>query len=73
MASVFYISDGNKINTNATKLPQDPYVKTKLMVENILEDFANAYDLKYTYLRYFNASGAGSDGELEETIFHQII
>lgn len=39
------------------------------MVENILEDFANAYNLKYTCLRYFNASGADPNGELGETHF----
>lgn len=68
-ASIFYVPDGSKINENATKLPQNPYAKTKLMVENILEDFAIAYDLKYTCLRYFNASGADPDGELGETHF----
>jgi UDP-glucose 4-epimerase len=36
------------------------------MVEQILEDYDNAYGLKSTCLRYFNAAGADPDGELGE-------
>lgn len=38
--------------------PMNPYGRTKLAVEWVLEDFAAAYGMKYTALRYFNASGA---------------
>jgi UDP-glucose 4-epimerase len=39
--------------------PLTPYGKSKLMVEQVLEDFANAYeDFSYTALRYFNAAGS---------------
>ena len=38
--------------------PISPYGRTKLTVEWMLEDFAAAYDLSYTSLRYFNAAGA---------------
>ena len=41
-----------------SKNPISPYGKTKLMVEMMLEDFSNAYNLKYVSLRYFNAAGA---------------
>jgi UDP-glucose 4-epimerase len=40
------------------RLPINPYGRTKLAVEWILEDFARAYGLAYTALRYFNAAGA---------------
>lgn len=40
------------------KNPINPYGKTKLMVEMILEDFSQAYNLRYVSLRYFNAAGA---------------
>ena len=46
--------------------PINPYGKTKLMVEDILEDFKAAYGLEYISLRYFNAAGADPDGELGE-------
>lgn len=46
--------------------PINPYGSTKLMIEQILKDYDRAYDLKYVVLRYFNAAGADSDGELGE-------
>lgn len=41
-----------------TKSPLSPYAKTKWMVEQIIEDFNQAYKLKSTVFRYFNACGA---------------
>lgn len=38
--------------------PMTPYSKSKAMIETILEDYSNAYDLNYTALRYFNAAGS---------------
>ena len=46
--------------------PINPYGKSKLMVENILEDFSNAYGINYISLRYFNAAGADIDCEVGE-------
>lgn len=46
--------------------PINPYGRSKLMVEQILDDFKDAYGLKYVSLRYFNAAGADPDGELGE-------
>lgn len=46
--------------------PINPYGTSKLMVETILKDFSDAYDLKFVSLRYFNASGADPDCELGE-------
>jgi UDP-glucose-4-epimerase GalE len=46
--------------------PISPYGRTKLMVEQILEDFRQAYGLASVSLRYFNAAGADPDGELGE-------
>ncbi len=50
-------------------LPQDPinpYGRTKLAVEWVLEDSARAWGLGTTALRYFNASGASADGTIGE-------
>ena len=46
--------------------PISPYGRSKLMMEQILDDFFNAYGIKYISLRYFNAAGADPDGELGE-------
>ena len=46
--------------------PINPYGRTKRMIEEVLQDYAAAYDLKYTSLRYFNAAGADPDGEIGE-------
>jgi UDP-glucose 4-epimerase len=41
--------------------PSNPYGDSKLAFEKILKWYAQAYDLKYTSLRYFNAAGATED------------
>ena len=46
--------------------PINPYGRSKLMIEWILQDFSAAYDLKYVSLRYFNAAGADPDTEIGE-------
>jgi len=46
--------------------PINPYGRSKLMVENILQDFDVAYQLKSIIFRYFNAAGADPDGQLGE-------
>ncbi len=46
--------------------PINPYGHSKLMVEQILADFDQAYALKSVSLRYFNAAGADPEGELGE-------
>lgn len=47
-------------------LPTNVYGRTKLMIENILKDFDQAYGLKYVCLRYFNACGADPSGAIGE-------
>lgn len=48
------------------QMPINPYGKSKYMVEKILEDYYQAYNLKYVILRYFNAAGADPEGEIGE-------
>ncbi|NPA40816.1 MAG: UDP-glucose 4-epimerase GalE [Aquificae bacterium] len=48
------------------KEPINPYGRSKLAVEHILEDFSRAYGLKYVSLRYFNVAGADFEGEVGE-------
>jgi len=42
--------------------PISPYGRTKLMVEQILADYDQAYGLRSVCLRYFNAAGADPEG-----------
>lgn len=46
--------------------PKSPYGKSKLMVEEILADYARAYNLAYIALRYFNAAGSDPEGKIGE-------
>lgn len=48
------------------QMPINPYGRSKLMVERILDDYSRAYGLKYASLRYFNAAGADPDCEIGE-------
>ncbi|REC79143.1 UDP-glucose 4-epimerase GalE [Chryseobacterium elymi] len=48
------------------KLPESVYGKTKQMGEEILIDFAKAYNRKISLLRYFNPIGAHPSGKLGE-------
>jgi UDP-glucose 4-epimerase len=46
--------------------PINPYGRTKLMVEQVLADYEQAYGLHSVSLRYFNAAGADPEGQLGE-------
>jgi UDP-glucose-4-epimerase GalE len=54
------------ISENHPLNPMNPYGRSKLMVEEILNDMGAAYGIRYCALRYFNAAGADPDGELGE-------
>ena len=47
-------------------IPTNPYGQTKLAVEKALKWCYEAYDIKYTALRYFNAAGAHISGRIGE-------
>lgn len=46
--------------------PINPYGWTKLVIEQMLKDYAAAYAMPSIALRYFNAAGADPDGEIGE-------
>ena len=46
--------------------PINPYGHSKLMVEQILRDFDQAYGLRSVIFRYFNAAGADPQGRVGE-------
>jgi len=56
----------NPVNENCPKNPVNPYGKSKLMTEWLLEDLAHAakMSMNYVSLRYFNVAGAHVPGGL---------
>lgn len=54
------------VSEDAPARPISPYGLTKLMVEQLLKVYSEAYDLHYLSLRYFNVAGAHESGELRE-------
>jgi UDP-arabinose 4-epimerase len=57
------------IAENDPQRPISPYGRTKLIVEQMIKDYAHAYGLRYMSLRYFNAAGADPEGVLSERHF----
>ena len=55
------------IDENHPQVPINPYGRTKLAVEYILGDYAQAYGLRSVSLRYFNAAGADPSGMIGES------
>jgi len=54
------------IKEDAPQNPINPYGQSKLMIEQILKDYHDAYGIDYSCLRYFNAAGADPNGEIGE-------
>ena len=74
-AAIFGEPVRTPIDEDHPKQPVNPYGRSKLMIEWILEDAARSYGLNAVALRYFNAAGAdpeGRIGELHEPETHLI-
>jgi UDP-glucose 4-epimerase len=54
------------IDEKHPQVPINPYGRSKLIIEHMLEDFDRAYGLRAAVLRYFNAAGADPEGQLGE-------
>jgi UDP-glucose 4-epimerase len=65
-AAIFGEPQYTPIDEKHPKSPINPYGRSKLMVEQMLEDYDKAYELKSVCLRYFNAAGADPEGDLGE-------
>ena len=61
-AAVYGATEAAMIDENAPKVPANPYGRSKLMTEWMLQDAAHAGDLRYIALRYFNVAGADPQG-----------
>ncbi len=64
--ATYGVPDSTPIDERHPQRPVNPYGESKLMVERMLQWFANAEHLRYVALRYFNAAGADLDGEIGE-------
>jgi UDP-glucose 4-epimerase len=61
-AAVYGEPETVPIAETAVSAPINPYGRSKLMSEWILQDAAKAYGLKFAILRYFNVAGADPKG-----------
>lgn len=67
--------DANPIREECEKAPINPYGRSKLMVERILQDYGESFGIKSAILRYFNVAGANVEaiiGEWHEPETHLI-
>lgn len=65
-AAVYGTPKSGALNERNKCDPLNVYGKTKWMTEQMIHDFEAAYGMKSVILRYFNAAGADSEGELGE-------
>ncbi len=65
-AAIFGNPQETPIGESHPRNPINPYGHSKLAVEYLLEDYAQAHGLRAIALRYFNAAGAHPDGSLGE-------
>jgi UDP-arabinose 4-epimerase len=61
-AAVYGHAERLPVDESARPAPINPYGRSKLMAEMVLQDHAAAYGLRYLALRYFNACGADPEG-----------
>jgi UDP-glucose 4-epimerase len=66
-AAVYGIPSGSLISEEMPTAPINPYGNSKLMSEWMLRDLAQASDLRYAILRYFNVAGADPGGRIGQS------
>ena len=64
--ATYGMPEQNPISENAPRCPVSPYGESKLYVERALGWYARSHGFSWTALRYFNAAGADSEGQLGE-------
>ncbi len=63
-AAVYGEPEKTPVTESTPTQPINPYGRSKLMSEWLIQDYAAASDLKYVILRYFNVAGAEPSGRL---------
>lgn len=66
-ASLYATVEGFEVTEESPLQPGSPYARTKLMMEQVLADIADAGDLRAVILRYFNP--IGSDPDLQSGVY----
>lgn len=66
-AAVFGEPETGRVDETHPRQPLNPYGRSKLAVEHMIEDATEAYGLRAACLRYFNAAGAAADGLIGES------
>lgn len=64
--ATYGVPDLLPIRETAAQHPINPYGRTKLICEQMLKDYADAYGTRFVALRYFNACGADLDCDVGE-------
>ena len=64
--AIYGLPDKKLLDENCPQKPINPYGESKLMIETILKNLSADNKLKFMALRYFNAAGADSEGEIGE-------
>jgi UDP-glucose-4-epimerase GalE len=65
-AAVYGTPEAVPIPETARRQPVNPYGATKLAFEHALEAWGRAFGLRWAALRYFNAAGARTGGQVRE-------
>jgi UDP-glucose 4-epimerase len=65
-AAVYGTPDLVPVSEDSPMRPENPYGRSKYMLEQILADRETAWGLNSACLRYFNAAGAHPSGEIGE-------
>lgn len=66
-AAVYGIPEEVPVSEDAKKQPINAYGTSKLMTEWMLRDLANACDMKYVVLRYFNVAGCDLENRIGQS------
>jgi len=69
-AAVYGMPERNPVMEGAPTAPINPYGRSKLMVEWMLEDASRAHDFRYVSLRYFNVAGSDPQGRSGQSTPH---
>ena len=66
-AAVYGMTESGLASEKTPTNPINPYGRSKLMTEWMLEDISHAHDFSYVALRYFNVAGASKTGKIGQS------
>ncbi|MDP2124518.1 MAG: UDP-glucose 4-epimerase GalE [Parvibaculum sp.] len=66
-AAVYGTPEHSPVNEEEPLVPMSPYGRSKLMTEWMLRDIAEAHEMTYAALRYFNVAGGDPEGRVGQS------